>query len=523
MSNREKGFPLSRDAAQSGSSGNVGADMPTQVLLSELDRLVLDGRIDELEQALLAEAKHGVGMGALLPYYQGIVELERGRAERALALSELVDKCPQLSWRRQLLSGKALHATGRYREAATMLQQVGTDSPGWLAAVSLEIKCLLALDDLAGATSLVDDALAHHPEAPELWYLRGLAARQAGYSRAASLAFMKSIELGGDFRDPLRALKFSIARHPDLLDEAIRLVETIRKQKKGSRLILATLSVLYQERGNMEKSAELNALFARRRAISKIPALANADWPRKKSASLNFIIIGAPKCGTTSLFGYLARHPQAICPHTKEINYFNFKFGFGLEWYLSHFPAICDSQPFFTGEASPGYFAAEGADDRIRAQLSPVKLILMLRNPADRSISSYYQKKKMRGLKAGLEDYMKSRIRQKVAGSMDLDYGNGPLAVSTYGPKLKRWMGKFGKDELLVVNADRFFANTQQEMDRIHAFLGMQPLAGDYPVANMGAYSKDNDGVRAMLVEHFRPEISELDELLGEKTGWDEM
>ena len=60
-------------------------------------------------------------------------------------------------------------------------------------------------------------------------------------------------------------------------------------------------------------------------------------------------------------------------------------------------------------------------------------------------------------------------------------------------------------------------------MNRIHAFLGMDTLAGDYPVANMGAYSKDNDAVRAMLVEHFRPEIPELDELLGEKTGWDEM
>jgi len=523
MNRPEKGFPLSHDATQFGSSGNAGADMPVQARISELDRLVQDGRIDELEQALLADAGHGVGMGVLLPYYEGIIELERGHAERALALSEMIEESPELSWRRQLLSGKALHATGRYREAATQLQQVGTDSPGWLAAVSVGIKCLLALDDLAGAASRVDDALVHHPDAPELAYLRGLAARQAGDNRAASIAFMKSIELGGDFRNPLRALKFSIARHPDLLDEAIRLVETIRIQNKGSRLILAALSVLYQERGDMEKSAQLNALFARGRAISKIPALANADWPGRKSASLNFIIIGAPKCGTTSLFGYLARHPQAICPHTKEINFFSSKFEFGLEWYLSHFPAICDSQPFFTGEASPGYFAAEGADDRIRAQLSPVKLILMLRNPADRSISSYYQKRKMGGLNVGLEDFMKSRILAKLAGSMDLDYGNGPLAVSTYGPKLKRWMGKFGKEELLVVNADRFFANTQQEMDRIHAFLGMQPLAGDYPVANMGAYSKDNDAVRAMLIEHFRPEIPELDELLGEKTGWDEM
>lgn len=514
---------MSRDAAQSGSSGNAGADMPAQARLSELDRLVLDNRIDELERALLADAGHGVGMGALLPFYQGIIELESGHAERALALSKRVEESPAFSWRRQLLAGRALHAAGRYREAATLLRQVGADSPGWLAAVSVEIKCLLALDDLAEATRRVDDALVHHPDAPELWYLQGLAARQAGDSRAASIAFMKSIELGGDFRDPLRALKFSIAGHPDLLDDAIRLVETIRKQKKGSRLILAALSVLYQERGDMEKSAQLNAQFARRRAISKIPALANAHWPERKSASLNFIIIGAPKCGTTSLFGYLARHPQAICPHTKEINFFSSKFGFGLEWYLSHFPAICDSQRLFTGEASPGYFAAVGADDRIRDQLSPVKLILMLRNPADRSISSYYQKKKMRGIKAGLEDYMKSRIREKLTGSMDLDYGNGPLAVSTYGPKLKRWMGKFGKDELLVVNADRFFADTQQEMDRIHAFLGMQPLAGDYPVANMGAYSKDNDAVRAMLIEHFRPEIPELDELLGEKTGWDEI
>jgi hypothetical protein len=317
-------------------------------------------------------------------------------------------------------------------------------------------------------------------------------------------------------------LKFSIGRHPELLDEAIHTVERARGKKKGRRPLLAALSFLYQERGDIEKSAQVNAEFARTLAIAKFPELANAEWPVEKQASLGFIIIGAPKCGTTSLFGYLARHPQVIRPHTKEINYFSYKFGYGLKWYLSHFPSICDSELLFTGEASPGYFAAEGADDRIRAQLSSSKLILMLRNPADRTISAYFQKKKMGRLKLGLEDFVTAQIRAKREGTMDLDHGLGPLAVSTYAPKLKRWMDKFGRDELLVVNADRFFSDTERQMARIHAFLGMAPATGDYPVANPGTYSKDNAAMRATLVEHFRPEIPELDNLLGEKTGWDE-
>jgi len=522
--NKEKeSIPTISAPVQPGSARNVDGDAATRVLLSKLDQFVSEGRIDELEAILRDDNIHSEGFAAIKPYFNGIVELVRGNPEHALGLGETIDRLPMLAWRGPLLRGTALHALGRYREAVAHLRQVGMDSPGWLQAVSVEIKCLLALDDVPEATSRVESALASDPDASELWYLKGLVVRQAGDSRTASLALMKAIELASDFRDPLRALKFSIVGHPDLLDEAIRVVEATRGKKKGSRLILSTLSALYQERGNIEKSAQLNAKFARKLAITKIPSLAKAEWPDRKSPSLNFIIIGAPKCGTTSLFGYLARHPQAVCPHTKEINYFNFKFELGLEWYLSHFPAICDCQPLFTGEASPGYFAAKGADDRIRHQLAPVKLILMLRNPADRTISSYFQKKKMQGIKADLEIFVRSQIREKLAGSMDLDYGGGPLAVSTYGPKLKRWMGKFGKDELLVVNADRFFSNTQQEMDRIHAFLGMHPLAGDYPVANMGAYSKDNDAVRAMLVEHFRPEIPELDELLGEKTYWDEM
>ncbi|HBE53503.1 MAG TPA: sulfotransferase, partial [Cyanobacteria bacterium UBA11369] len=68
---------------------------------------------------------------------------------------------------------------------------------------------------------------------------------------------------------------------------------------------------------------------------------------------IDFIIIGAQKSGTTSLYNYLIQHPQVVPARTKEVHYFDLNFDKGIEWYQEQFHP-CDRQHnLITGEASP--------------------------------------------------------------------------------------------------------------------------------------------------------------------------
>src|SRR5262245_19520192 len=70
----------------------------------------------------------------------------------------------------------------------------------------------------------------------------------------------------------------------------------------------------------------------------------------------DFIIVGAQRAGTTSLYSYLVQHPQILKASEKEVHYFDINYERGMDWYRSHFPIAKPGKPsFITGEASPYY------------------------------------------------------------------------------------------------------------------------------------------------------------------------
>ncbi|ARA92987.1 hypothetical protein AWN76_007330 [Rhodothermaceae bacterium RA] len=121
-----------------------------------------------------------------------------------------------------------------------------------------------------------------------------------------------------------------------------------------------------------------------------------------------FLIIGAAKAGTTSLYRYLAQHPQVFMSDPKEPRFFAYEGGlpaFGgpgdhhahrhtattWEAYTALFAAA--SAPA-RGEASPIYLYSPEAPARIRHYLPDAHLIAILRNPADRAYSHYMHMRK---------------------------------------------------------------------------------------------------------------------------------
>src|SRR3989339_190408 len=87
----------------------------------------------------------------------------------------------------------------------------------------------------------------------------------------------------------------------------------------------------------------------------------------------DFIIVGAHKCGTTSLYNNLIKHPSILPSFTKEVYFFNKNFHKGVGWYRAHFPLVvykyCIThiykRNFITGEASPNYFFCPHSPKRI--------------------------------------------------------------------------------------------------------------------------------------------------------------
>jgi hypothetical protein len=104
----------------------------------------------------------------------------------------------------------------------------------------------------------------------------------------------------------------------------------------------------------------------------------------------NLIVIGAAKCGTTSLHEYLDEHPEISMSREKELHFFvdGKNWGRGLAWYESHF----DSAAPVRGESSPGYSAFplyRGVPERMAETIPEAKLIYLVRDPVQRIVSHY--------------------------------------------------------------------------------------------------------------------------------------
>lgn len=101
----------------------------------------------------------------------------------------------------------------------------------------------------------------------------------------------------------------------------------------------------------------------------------------------SFMIVGAPKCGTTALYEYLVTHPEVFVTDPKEPHYYAMDLGdhrstFTRDEYDALFTAV-DARHKAVGEASAWYLHSVEALPRIKEEVPDVKLVVMLRNPVE--------------------------------------------------------------------------------------------------------------------------------------------
>ena len=178
----------------------------------------------------------------------------------------------------------------------------------------------------------------------------------------------------------------------------------------------------------------------------------------------NFLIIGAAKAGTTSLYHYIGAHPQAFMTAKKELSFFceEFKWGLGLEWYESQFEGAGDAAA--VGEASPRYSVYplyKRVPERIASVLPGVRLIYLVREPIDRMLSAYLD-----NMIHGLDD----RPVEEALTS-DPFY----LSSSSYGLQLEQYLAHCRREQILVVRSDDLRRDRQAALGRVFHFLGIDP------------------------------------------------
>jgi len=134
-----------------------------------------------------------------------------------------------------------------------------------------------------------------------------------------------------------------------------------------------------------------------------------------------FIIIGAGKCATSSLYHYLVGHPRVLPANQKQIHYFKYYSKYNMEWYLGHFPtteSFLSSGALMTGEASPGYLPYPDVSNMVADRLPGPKLIAIGRDPLDRSWSSY----RYNYVTPALDRMKKGRHKPVSGGKSDEEY-----------------------------------------------------------------------------------------------------
>ena len=253
-----------------------------------------------------------------------------------------------------------------------------------------------------------------------------------------------------------------------------------------------------------------------------------------------FLIVGAQRCGTTSMYRTLSQHPAILkAVLHKGVHYFDTGYDHDLAWYRGHFPlraraaaarrATGDTP--LTFESSPYYLFHPLAGARISRDLPGVRLLVLVRDPVERAYSAHAHE-----IARGYEtepferalDLEEERLAGQ-AGKIISQPGyhshshqhHGYRARGRYAEQLERLASLAGRDRVHVVDSGRFFTEPERVYDHVLEFLGLRNHG--YPVFerhNARPRSPMPESLRAELSDYFQPYDEKLTDWLGGPPSW---
>lgn len=265
----------------------------------------------------------------------------------------------------------------------------------------------------------------------------------------------------------------------------------------------------------------------------------------------DFMIIGAKRGGTTSLYFDLLEHPAVMRLYpppvrglkpdaTKGVHYFDSQAYRSEAWYRSYFPSDLARSAYrrrtgvepVAGEASPYYLFHPAAVDRAHALTPDSRIIAQLRDPVMRTYSHWKERRRNNAEPLDFASALDAEA-DRLAGEReklmtDPHYSSYPweqqsyVTQSRYAEQLDRWIGAYGRGRVHVTVSEEYYADPGAVVAGIHEFLGLPPRPPAASSQRNAAAGEDLDpAVRRKLAALFADHNHELSTLLGRDLPWD--
>jgi len=189
----------------------------------------------------------------------------------------------------------------------------------------------------------------------------------------------------------------------------------------------------------------------------------------------NFFILGAPKCGTTTIYESLDQHPDACMSKVKEPNFFadDYLFSKGLDWYVSKYFGKCGCCRV-RGEATPRYLRMyERVIPRLKQLYSDqemLRFIIVLRDPVERAWSHYLHQ-----IRNGLEDkeFEEALKLEESRRKENPELWYGYFRDGLYSEQIRPWFEAYPRDRFLILFTHELASDTLGVMRQVYRFLGI--------------------------------------------------
>jgi hypothetical protein len=296
----------------------------------------------------------------------------------------------------------------------------------------------------------------------------------------------------------------------------------VQNTRSFTGLQVNLFSALRQKRSKTAAEYKLTLVSVRNKIVSRIrertgdcECLSGAVCPPSRPLILqgeralrkpNFFIVGAPKCGTTSLWSYLKGHPEIYMPPLKEIYFFDTDLwekrrerpwaqlnqgrAPSLEQYLSCFAAAGEQKRI--GEATPSYLRSLHAPHEIKAFSPAAQIIIMLRNPVDMMYALHSQVLRAsftwnRSAGQGVELPPIADFEAELEADSRRADGQvrGYRNFANFPEQVQRYFDLFGRENVHTIIYDDLKENSAEVGRETLRFLGVRPdLAAEFPKAN---------------------------------------
>lgn len=362
-------------------------------------------------------------------------------------------------------------------------------------------------------------ALANKVQDENFYYQLGKKLSKQGLVETAIDCYLSVVEINPKFSLVYETIYNSIL-YLDNCDRIIEVYQKILRKYPNLLTVKRNLGKIFTRQGNTELAIKYNRQVAQVTIKSISANLANQECLSEP----RFLIIGSEKCGTSSLYHYIVKHPHVIKAIEKEIHFFTYNFAQGLDWYLSHFPLCPSDSNYITGEASTSYIACHNNAPQKVAKLFPqIKLLAVIRNPIDRAISHYHQLVRLGKEYRSLEEVVK--IELEILKNVDDIWsikqkywvqGKGILWHSLYVYFLQQWLKIFPREQLLILRSEDLFKNPQETMNQVFSFLELPEFSQQsYQAYNSGGkYNQLEESLVRQLEDFFTSHNKKLEDLV---------